>query len=112
MFNLILLAARPPEWTHDEFIAWWRGEHAEMTYGLPGLRSWRHTEIEKAFEPRSEGWDGMSVLGFDDEDALRAALASDEWARAVAHVGTMGGKRIAVMGTEREMVPAGEDLGR
>ena len=104
MYNLILLAARPPEWTHEQFIQWWRGEHADMTYGLPGLRAWRHTDVESALEPRSEGWDGMSVLSFDSEADLRAALASDEWAAAVKHVGDMRGKRIALLGSEREMV--------
>lgn len=103
MYNLVLLAARPPEWTHEKFISWWRGEHAELTYRLPGLRAWRHTEIDVAFESRSEGWDGLSVLSFDSAEDLRKALDSPEWAAAVAQVGDMKGRRIAVMGTEKEM---------
>ncbi|MET7328092.1 EthD family reductase [Nonomuraea sp. NPDC005650] len=103
MYNLVLLAARPPEWTHEQFIAWWRVEHAELTCRLPGLRAWRHTEIEAAFDPRSEGWDGVSVLSFDSAEALRKALDSPEWAAAVAQVGDMRGRRLAVMGTEKEM---------
>jgi uncharacterized protein (TIGR02118 family) len=103
MYNLVLLAAGPPEWTHEQFIAWWRGEHAELTCRLPGLRAWRHTEVELALDPRSEGWDGVSVLSFDSEDDLKKALDSPEWTAAVAQVGEMKGRRIAVMGTEREM---------
>jgi uncharacterized protein (TIGR02118 family) len=103
MFNLVLLAARPPDWSHEKFIEWWRGEHAEMTYPLPGLRAWRHTAVSSALEPRSEGWDGLSVLSFDSEEAARAALASEEWAAAVRHVGDMRGRRIALLGDEREM---------
>jgi uncharacterized protein (TIGR02118 family) len=103
VYNLVLLASRPPDWTHERFIDWWRGEHAEMTCGLPGLRSWRHTEIDTALEPRSEGWDGLSVLGFDTAEDLRKALDSPEWAAAVAQVGDMRGRRIAVMGGEKEM---------
>ena len=103
MYNLVLLAAKPPDWTHEQFITWWRTDHAELTYRLPGLRSWRHTEVEAALEPRSEGWDGVSILGFDTEEDLRKALASQEWADAVAQVGDMRGRRIAVLGTEREM---------
>ena len=106
MYNLVLLAAKPPDWTHEQFIAWWRGDHAELTTVLPGLRAWRHTEIVHAFEPRSEGWDGVSILSFDSEDDLRNALASEEWAAAVAQVGEMRGKRIAVMGPEQEMFRA------
>ncbi len=110
MYNLVLLAARPPEWTHERFIEWWRGEHAELTYALPGLRYWRHTVVEGAFEPRSEGWDGLSVLSFDTEEALRDALASPQWAAAVAQVGDMRGRRIAVMGPETEMFVAAANL--
>jgi len=104
MYNLVLLAARPPDWTHEQFITWWRTDHAELTYRLPGLRSWRHTEIEAAFEPRSEGWDGMSVLSFDSREALDTALASDEWRAAVAHVGSMRGRRMIFTGDEQTMV--------
>lgn len=103
MYSLVLLASRPPDWTHERFITWWRTDHAELTRLLPGLRSWRHTEIDSALEPRSEGWDGVSVLGFDSAEDLRAALDSSEWAAAVAQVGDMRGRRIAVMGDEREM---------
>ena len=106
MYNLVLLAARPPDWTHERFIDWWRGEHAELTYRLPGLRRWRHTIVERALEPRSDGWDGVSTLSFDSEADLRKALDSPEWAAAVAQVGDMRGRRIAVMGPETEMFDA------
>ncbi|MER6081027.1 EthD family reductase [Streptomyces sp. NPDC001833] len=105
MYNLVLLAARPPEWTHERFIAWWRGEHAELALTLPGLRSWRHTDIDTALEPRSEGWDGVSVLGFDTAEDARKALDSPQWAAAVAQVGDMRGRRIAVLGGEMERYP-------
>ncbi|MEU9958833.1 EthD family reductase [Streptomyces sp. NPDC050982] len=104
MYNLVLMAARPSDWTHERFIDWWRGDHAELTRTLPGLRSWRHTEIDTALEPRSEGWDGVSVLGFDTAEDLRKALDSPEWAAAVAQVGDMKGRRIAVMGGEKDML--------
>ena len=105
MYNLVVLAAKPSAWTHEQFIDWWRGEHAEVTYPLPGLRRWQHTEVlEGMDDDRSAGWDGLSVLSFDSREALDTALASDEWQRAVAHVGQMRGRRIAVMGEEKLMV--------
>ena len=104
MYNLIVLAARPSTWTHERFIAWWRGEHAELTRALPGLRRWQHTEVLEAMGEKSEGWDGLSVLSFDSRADLDAALASPEWAAAVAQVGDMRGRRIAVMGEEKTMV--------
>lgn len=104
MYNLILMASRPEDWTHEQFIEWWRGEHAEHTYPLPGLRRWLHTDVKEAFEERSQGWDGVSILSFDTKEDLDAALASKDWAAAVAHVGDMRGHRIAVTGEERIMV--------
>lgn len=104
MYNLILMASRPEDWTHEQFISWWRGDHADVTYALPGLRRWLHTDVTDSFESASSGWDGVSILSFDDKAALDAALASEEWATAVKHVGRMRGSRIAVMGEERAMV--------
>lgn len=45
----------------------------------------------------------MSVLGFDSPEDVKRALASPEWADAVAQVGDMKGRRIAVMGFEKEL---------
>jgi uncharacterized protein (TIGR02118 family) len=103
MYNLIVLAARPSDWTHEQFIDWWRGEHAAVTYPLPGLRRWLHTELSE------ETWDGMSVLSFDSREALDAALASEEWQAAVAHVGDMRGRRMIFTGDEMTMVAAHQD---
>lgn len=105
MYNLIVLATRPSDWTHEQFIEWWRGEHAEVTYPLPGLRRWLHTEILDTMDERSKGWDGISILSFDSREDLDAALASEEWKAAVAHVGSMRGRRMIFLGDEKVMVP-------
>ncbi len=106
MYNLVVLASKPSAWSHEQFIEWWRGPHAEVTYPLPGLRRWLHTEVLEGMNGgRSVGWDGLSVLSFDSKEALDTALASEEWARAVAHVGSMGGRSIILNGDERVMVP-------
>lgn len=104
--NLIVLAARPSDWTHEQFIDWWRGEHAEVTYPLPGLRRWLHTELSAGGDEKSAGWDGLSVLSFDSRGSLQAALASEEWQAAVAHVGDMRGRRMILTGDEMTMVAA------
>jgi len=104
MYNLIVLAARPSDWTHEQFIDWWRGEHAEVTYPLPGLRRWQHTELSESADERSAGWDGLSILSFDSREDLDAALASEEWKAAVAHVGDMRGRRMIFTGDEMTMV--------
>jgi len=109
MYNLIVLAARPGDWTHQQFIDWWRGEHAEVTYPLPGLRRWLHTELAEGADERSAGWDGLSILSFDSQEALNAALASKEWKAAVAHVGEMRGRRMIFTGDEKTMVSERQD---
>lgn len=109
MFNLIVLAARPTEWSHEQFIDWWRGEHAEVTRPLPGLRRWLHTDLADSGDEKSAGWDGLSILSFDSREALDAALASDEWKAAVAHVGDMRGRRMIFTGDERTMVGLHQD---
>lgn len=109
MYNLIVLAARPNDWTHEQFIEWWRGEHAEVTYPLPGLRRWLHTELSDGAEEKSAGWDGMSVLSFDSREAMDAALSSEEWTAAVAHVGDMRGRRMIFTGDEMTMASSRQD---
>lgn len=111
MFNLIVLAARPSDWTHEQFIGWWRGEHAEVTYPLPGLRRWLHTELSASADEKSGGWDGLSILSFDSRQDLDAALASEEWQAAVAHVGDMRGRRMIFTGDEMTMVAATQQVG-
>jgi len=110
MYNLIVLAARPNDWTHDQFIEWWRGEHAEVTYPLPGLRRWLHTELSEGSDERSAGWDGLSILSFDSREALDGALASAEWQAAVDHVGDMRGRRMIFTGDEMTMVAAAQQV--
>ncbi|MEV5838809.1 EthD domain-containing protein [Nocardia sp. NPDC052112] len=105
MYNLIVLASRPNDWTHEQFIEWWRGEHAQVTYPLPGLLRWQHTELLESSDERSSGWDGLSILSFESREALDAALASPEWQAAVEHVGTMRGRRMIWYGAEQTMVP-------
>jgi uncharacterized protein (TIGR02118 family) len=104
MYNLIVLAGKPNDWTHEQFIEWWRGEHAKVTYPLPGLRRWLHTALDEGTDERSAGWDGLSVLSFDTREALDAALASEEWKAAVDHVGAMRGRRMIFMGSEQTMM--------
>lgn len=104
MYDLIVLAARPSDWTHEQFMTWWRGEHADVTFPLPGLKRWLHVDLDEATDPKSAGWDGLSILSFDSQEDLDAALRSPQWKTAVAHVGPMRGRRMIFQGNERIMV--------
>lgn len=105
MYNLIIVSSKPSEWTHEEFIQWWRGPHADATLKIPGLRSWRQIEIDRAFDKRSQDWDGVSMLSFDSSEAADRAFASEEWKEAVEQVGDMGGRRLAFLGEEIVRIP-------
>jgi uncharacterized protein (TIGR02118 family) len=103
--SLVVLAVRPPEWSRERFTTWWRGEHAEFAKKLPRLQDYRHGEVVYDYDhPDAPAWDGHAVLTFPDRAALDAALASPEWAAAVAHVGRMKGKRIALITDEADLL--------
>lgn len=106
--SLVVLSSRPPEWTREQFTTWWRGEHADYGRQLPGLLAYRHGEVVFDYDhPDQPAWDGNAVLTFASRDALDAALKSPEWAAAVAHVGKMKGKRIALITDEVDLLTKG-----
>lgn len=103
--NLVILSSRPPEWTREQFTTWWRGEHADYGKKLPGLIAYRHGEVVFDYDhPEGPAWDGNAVLTFPSRAVLDAALTSPEWAAAVAHVGKMRGKRIALITDEVDLL--------
>jgi uncharacterized protein (TIGR02118 family) len=102
--SMIVLATRPPEWTHEQFTRWWRGEHADYALKLPGLQAYRHGDVVFDYDhPAAPAWDGHAVLTFASREALDAALKSPEWAAAVAHVGRMKGNRICLVSEEVDL---------
>lgn len=102
--SLVILASRPPEWTAEQFTTWWRGEHAAYGRKLPGLQAYRHGVIVHDYDhPEGPAYDGHAVLTFPDRATLDAAFVSQEWKDAVAHVGRMKGKRIALIIEEADM---------
>lgn len=99
--SMVILATRPPEWSREQFTTWWRTEHADYAKKLPGLADYRHGEVVFDYDhPDGPAWDGHAVLTFATREVLDAALRSPEWAAAVAHVGKMKGKRIALITEE------------
>lgn len=103
--SLVILATRPPEWSHEQFTTWWRSEHADYGRKLPGLTAYRHGEVTFDYDhPEGPVWDGHAVLTFASREVLDAALHSPEWAAAVAHVGKMKGKRIALITEELNLL--------
>jgi len=103
--SMVVLATRPPTWTRAQFTAWWRGEHASFAKRLPHLQAYRHGEVTYDYDhPEQAAWDGHAVLTFATRESLDAALNSPAWAEAVAHVGTMQGKRIILITDEVDLL--------
>ena len=103
--SMVVLATRPPEWTKEEFTAWWRGPHAGFAKKLPQLVAYRHGEVVYDYDhPDQPAWDGNAVLTFPTRAALDAAMQSPEWAAAVAHTGKMKGKRIILITDEVDLL--------
>ena len=106
--SMVVLASRPNDWTQDQFTQWWRGPHADAARLLPGLLAYRHGAVTRDYDsPEAPGWDGHSVLSFADQAALDRAIASPEWAAAVAQTKGMGGRRIIVVTQEVDLLADG-----
>ncbi|WP_158735684.1 SDR family oxidoreductase [Alteribacillus sp. YIM 98480] len=108
MIKFVVLASRPSEWSKHQFLEWWRGPHAEAAKKLPGLIGYTHGKAELDFdryglEPE---WDGLAELYFEDRDALDLMLESSEWKAAVKDTANMGGKRIALVMDEADLLSA------
>ena len=85
MKAIILLTRRDGD-TPEEFRRWWLGEHAPLARQLPGLR-----RLVFNLADGDAGYDGVSELWFDSQDAFEAAYMSEIGQRvaadSLAHVG-------------------------
>ena len=85
MKAIILLTRREGD-TPEEFRRWWLEEHAPLARQLPGLR-----KLVFNLADGEAGYDGVSELWFDSQDAFDAAYASEIGqqvaADSLAHVG-------------------------
>lgn len=76
------LLRKKPEWSLDEFRRHWRDVHGPMAAKLPGLLRYEQNHVidsqQRGFSyPRGpEQLDGFSMLWFQSEEAMRAAMAT------------------------------------
>lgn len=75
MFKAMILLTRREDMTHDEFVAWWLGDHAPLAASLPGVRRVAFNVVDAA--PGAAGIDGISELWFDTQADFEAAYASE-----------------------------------
>lgn len=71
------LVRRKESLTREQFVEHWLNIHANLCMRLPGLRNYSVNLIDRERFP-GFGYDGFSELWFDSEQALEAALESQE----------------------------------
>lgn len=80
MVKAIYLICRRPGMSPAEFHRYWREVHGAIAARIPGMR--RYVQCH-AVDDAPE-YDGAAEAWFDDMDAVRAAVASPEYAAARA----------------------------
>jgi uncharacterized protein (TIGR02118 family) len=81
MYHVVFLVKKRPDMTQQEFSRYWLDEHTPLTASVAGVRSYR---CYPALSETEAPFDGIAVLSFDDKAACDAALASPEFAAALA----------------------------
>ncbi|WP_049927888.1 EthD family reductase [Halopiger goleimassiliensis] len=74
MTKLVEFLVRSDEYSHDEFVERWQGEHAEIARELPGLTRY---STSVPVSPEETEYDGVLELTFESPEALQEAFASD-----------------------------------
>jgi uncharacterized protein (TIGR02118 family) len=100
MFKAIILLARKPDATREEFRDWWLGEHAALAQQLPGLRGLRFNVVTT----EDADVDGVSELWFDSREAFEAAYASETGMRVAADSLANVGRRERLFVDEQTIV--------
>jgi len=104
MRKMIGLLPRRSDMSREEFREYWTTTHAEITSKVPGLRSY----VQNLCLPDENGdppYDGVAVLGFDDDESMRKALATSEWEAVLADVPKfVDDSRIVIMTGEDNIV--------
>ncbi len=74
MFKAMIMLTRRDDMTHEEFKAWWLGEHQPLVRQLPGVLKIRFNVIE---QDETAPCDGIAELWFESQDAFAAAYATE-----------------------------------
>lgn len=97
MIKLVEFLVRKDEYSHEEFVDWWQGEHAELARQLPGLQRY---STSLPTNPDVAEYDGVLELTFESTAALDEAFESevgqDVMADASEYVDLGAGPRMIV----------------
>jgi uncharacterized protein (TIGR02118 family) len=109
------LIRKKPDWSGEDFRRYWREHHGALASKLPGLRRYQQNHVVDsvqrgiAYTRGPEQLDGFSMLWFDSEDAMRAAIATEAGRALVADENHfIGGLRIVAL-DQVEVIPPATD---
>lgn len=81
MHNVVFLVKRRPDMSQEEFTRYWLDEHTPLTAKVEGLRGYR---CYPAHPGQDAPFDAVAILWFDDAETAERALATEEFANALA----------------------------
>lgn len=84
---------RKPGMAVEEFQKHWREVHGPLGARVPQLRRYEqcHTRLAAYAGGREPAWDGIALVWFDDDQAMRDAALTAEYARVKADDGNLVG---------------------
>ncbi|MFN8591553.1 MAG: EthD family reductase [Thermomicrobiales bacterium] len=82
MRHVVFLVKKRPDLSQEEFSRFWIDEHTPLTAKVAGVVAYRCYPALPG-QPESP-FEGIAVLSFADDAAYEAAVASEEFAAALA----------------------------
>ena len=80
MIKRVSMVRRRPDLSHEEFVAYWLGPHAEIAKEMPGALGY---VVNIAQDPEQAGWDGFAEVWFESRETADAAFASEPFASRI-----------------------------
>jgi uncharacterized protein (TIGR02118 family) len=102
MLKVFSLIKRREDLSLDEFRTWLLEEHAPMGHTLPGLREY-HVSVIDADDPALP-YHAVTELYFDDEDAMKAAFATEAGKAAGADIAAHASDRVRLLTSEKRII--------
>ncbi len=109
------LIKKKPQWSAEDFRRHWLNHHGALAAQLPGLRRYEqnhvidHAQRGISYERGSEQLDGFSMLWFDSNEAMRAAMETDAGRALVADENHFIGNLRIVTVDQVEVIPPAAD---
>jgi uncharacterized protein (TIGR02118 family) len=102
VLKVFSLIKRREDLSLDEFREWLLERHAPMGKKLPGLREYRVSVVED--DDADLPYHAVTELYFDDQDAFKAAFASDAGRAAGDDVARHAASRVRLLTREERVI--------